>query len=133
MEPNGQRPLVGSVKAQKTVIANVAHVYELTVWGPSQRDAAVEIVKELEDRRVLFSDYELEVPQYVVDSVRQIREVLHQKLITVREEGKRPDLPSGLTSVLRTTMSSWLMDWKWGLVAAHAGSERFLISGGLRN
>ena len=87
MEPNGQRPLVGSVKAQKTVIANVAHVYELTVWGPSQRDAAVEIVKELEDRRVLFSDYELEVPQYVVDSVRQIREVLHQKLITVREEG----------------------------------------------
>ena len=87
MEPNGQRPLVGSVKAQKTVIANVAHVYELTVWGPSQRDAAVEIVKELEYRRVLFSDYELEVPQYVVDSVRQIREVLHQKLITVREEG----------------------------------------------
>jgi hypothetical protein len=82
---------------------------------------------------VLFSDYELEVPQYVVDSVRQIREVLHQKLITVREEGKRPDLPSGLTSVLRTTMSSWLMDWKWGLVAAHAGSERFLRSGGLRN
>jgi hypothetical protein len=29
MEPNGQRPLVGSVKAQKTVIANVAHIYEL--------------------------------------------------------------------------------------------------------
>jgi hypothetical protein len=87
MAPKGQRPLIGSVKAQKTVIANVAHVYESTLWVPSQRDVAVEIVKELEDRRVLFNDYELEVPHYVVDSVRQIREVLHQKLITVREEG----------------------------------------------
>ena len=87
MAPKQQRPLVGSVKAQKTVIANVAQVYNSPLWVPSQRDVAIEIVKELEDRRVLFNDYELEVPHYVVDSVRQIREVLHQKLIAVREDG----------------------------------------------
>jgi hypothetical protein len=87
MAPESKRPLVGSVKAQKTVIANVAHIYDSAPWVPSQRDLAVEIVKELEDRRVLYNDYELEVPHHVVDSVLQMREVLHQKLIGVREEG----------------------------------------------
>ena len=87
MAPRQQRPLVGSVKAQKAVIANVAHVYDSSHWVLSQRDIAAEIVKELEDRRVLFNDYELEIPHHVVDSVRQIREVLHRKLIAVREEG----------------------------------------------
>ena len=87
MAPKEQRPQVGTVKAQKAVIANVAHIYDSALWVPSQRDVAVEIVKELEDRRVLYNDYELEVPRHVVDSVLQMREVLHQKLITVREEG----------------------------------------------
>jgi hypothetical protein len=80
MASKQQRPLVGSIKAQKTVIANVAHIYDSVPWVPSQRDLAIEIVKELEDRRVLYNDYELEIPHHVVDSVLQMREVLHQKL-----------------------------------------------------
>jgi hypothetical protein len=87
MAPKAKPPLVGSVKAQKTVIANVAHIYDSVSWVPSERDLAVEIVKELEYRRVLYNDYELEIPHHVVDSVLQMREVLHQKLIVVHEEG----------------------------------------------
>lgn len=87
MAPKDQRPLVGSIRAQKAVVANIAHIYDSPVWVPSERDFAVEIVKELENRRVLYNDYELEVPQWVVDSVRQMREVFHNKLLAVRDEG----------------------------------------------
>jgi hypothetical protein len=53
--------------------------------------------------------------------------------IEVTECGKRPEFPSGMTSGFRATMSSWLMSKKRERVAAFAGSERFLRSGGLRN
>ena len=44
---------------------------------------------------------------------------------------KRPEFPSGMTFGFRATMSSWLMSKKRERVAAFAGSERFLRSGGL--
>jgi hypothetical protein len=79
--------MVGSVRAQKVVVANVANIYGPAPWVPSERDLAVEIVKELENRRVLYNDYELEVPTWVVESVLQMRNVFHDKLLAVRDEG----------------------------------------------
>jgi hypothetical protein len=34
---------------------------------------------------------------------------------------KRPEFPSGMSLALRTTMSLWLMRWKWGLGVGLAG------------
>jgi hypothetical protein len=59
--------------------------------------------------------------------------VFDQKEIEILLFGKRPEFPSGMTSGFRATMSSWLMSKKRERVAAFAGSERFLRSGGLRS
>jgi len=42
-----QEPLVGSIKSQKSIIAHVAHVYDSISWVSTERDIAVEVVKEL--------------------------------------------------------------------------------------
>jgi len=87
MVRKNKESLVRSVRSQKTVIANVANVFESPQWASSDRDYAVEILKELENRRVLYNDYALEIPREVVDSVLAMREVFHQKLLEVRDEG----------------------------------------------
>src|ERR1700752_676932 len=81
------KPSVGSIRSQKAIVANVAHIYDSAQWVPTERDLAVEIIKELENRRVLYNDYELEVPASVVTSIIQMREVFHAKLLTMRDEG----------------------------------------------
>ena len=51
-------------------------------------DFAAEVIKEMENRRALYNDdYELEVPTWVVRSVLEMRDLLHEKLIAVRDEG----------------------------------------------
>jgi hypothetical protein len=82
-----QEPLVGSIRSQKAIVANIAHIYDSAPWVPTERDLAVEIIKELENRRALYNDYELEVPTWVVESVLEMRDVFHAKLLTVRDEG----------------------------------------------
>ncbi len=43
---------------------------------------------------------------------------------------KRPEFPSGMTSGLRTTMSSWLMSWKREVCIVLADTERYWRSDG---
>jgi hypothetical protein len=81
-----QRPLIKNVQAQKAVIAEVAHVYEGGTWVPSDKDIARTIVRELENRRVLYNDYELEIPKWVVKSVQEMRQFFHEMLRDSREE-----------------------------------------------
>jgi hypothetical protein len=80
-------PLVGSMHSQNAIVANVANVYQGGAWIPNERDVAVEIVKELENRRALYDDYELEVPRWIVQSVLEMRDFFHQRLLTTRHEG----------------------------------------------
>jgi hypothetical protein len=57
-------------------------------WNPdnTERDVAREVITYLEDRRVLFSPYEMECPDHCVQSVLQIREFLTSKIaITVEK------------------------------------------------
>src|SRR4051812_18857038 len=82
-----QEPLAGSIRSQKAIVANIAQIYDSAPWVPKERDLAIEIIKELENRRALYNDYELEVPTWVVESVLQMRDVFHAKLLTVRDEG----------------------------------------------
>lgn len=51
-------------------------------WEPSEseRDIAGRVISFLEDRRVLFNDYELEVPGHCVDSIIEIRSFLTEQL-----------------------------------------------------
>jgi hypothetical protein len=51
-------------------------------WTPPQldRDVARRVIVFLEDRRVLYSPYEAEVPDYCVDSALQIRQFLPDTL-----------------------------------------------------
>lgn len=51
-------------------------------WDPpeSQREAATRVLAYLEDRRVLYSPTELEVPQHCVDSVLEIRRFLSSEI-----------------------------------------------------
>ncbi|MBT9332999.1 DUF6650 family protein [Paracidobacterium acidisoli] len=123
MASKDQRPLVGSLRAQKAIVTNVAHIYESPVWIPSERDLAVEIVKELENRRTLYNDYELEVPRWVVESVRQMRDVFHQKLLVSRDEG-------ALTSQLRSMRAACrkFLD----TVGDHDGPHRVIIENGFQ-
>jgi hypothetical protein len=87
MARKGHEPLVGSIRSQKAIVANVAHIYDSASWVPTESDLALEIIKELENRRALYNDYELEVPTWVVTSVIEMREAFHAKLLNVRSEG----------------------------------------------
>jgi hypothetical protein len=87
MPSKRDEPFVGSVHSQRAVVAQVAHVYDSAPWVPTERDIAIEVVKELENRRVLYNDYELEMPDWVVRSVIEMREHFHEKLVRTREEG----------------------------------------------
>jgi hypothetical protein len=52
-------------------------------WTPAQldRDVANGVIVFLEDRRVLYAPYEVEMPDYCVQSVLQMREFLTDQLI----------------------------------------------------
>ena len=52
------------------------------------------------------------------------------KLAGIWKKGKRPEFPSGMTSGLRTTMSSWLMSWKREVCIVLADTERYRRSVG---
>jgi hypothetical protein len=66
-------------------------------WNPPkfELDIAYKVVTYLEDRRVLYNPYELEVPEHCIQSVGKIREFLTQTLFDVE-----PNSELGL--VLRT-------------------------------
>ena len=51
-------------------------------WEPSEPEITVarRVVAFLEDRRVLYNDYELEVPEHCVESVMMLREFLTSTL-----------------------------------------------------
>ena len=95
MQEKREEPLVGSIQAQKAVVAEVAHIYGYSNWDYAEKDIAVKIVKELENRRALYNDYELEVPASVVRSVLEMRKFFHELLFNIREDG-------GLSNHLRS-------------------------------
>ena len=55
-------------------------------WNPSttDKDQAREIIAFLEDRRVLYNPSEMEMPDYCVQSVIEIRRFITQKVGTVQ-------------------------------------------------
>ena len=59
-------------------------------WNPenTERDFAKEVIAYLEDRRVLYSSSEMEVPHYCVTSVLQIREFLTSKIGKLRKDAE---------------------------------------------
>lgn len=87
MAANRDVPFVGSVKAQKAIVVQNAQIYDSAPWVPTEQDVAKEIVKELENRRVLYNDYAFEIPEQVVQSVLEMREFFHRKLIDTRQDG----------------------------------------------
>ena len=76
MSKKRQEPFVRSIQSQNAVVAQVANIYDSTAWVPTERDIAAEIVKEFENRRASYNDYELEMPDWVVRSVLEMREYL---------------------------------------------------------
>src|SRR5690242_1027357 len=80
MNPKRHGPMVSSIRSQKAIVAEVAHIYSNTAWAPDDRGLALEIVTELENRRVLYNDYELEIPKWVVQSVYEMRGFFHERL-----------------------------------------------------
>ena len=87
MARDRQVPVVSSVEAQKAIVANLVQIYESPNWVPNEREVAAEVVKELENRRALYNDYELEIPEWVIQSVLQMRQFFHEKLRDTRVEG----------------------------------------------
>ena len=67
-------------------------------WKPPQvdRDVAREVIVFLEDRRVLYSPYEAEVPEHVVGSVFEIRRFLTELL---RRGGTAKELTDSLRAM----------------------------------
>jgi len=65
-------------------------------WNPPrfEVDIASDLMTFLEDRRALYNPLEMEVPSYVIDSVREIRQHL-------TEDIQKIDRGSELTNVLR--------------------------------
>jgi len=59
-------------------------------WNPTEPQIAIakRVISFLEDRRVLFNEYELEIPDHCIKSVIEIRGFLTEEL------GKRPDQSS---------------------------------------
>lgn len=53
-------------------------------WEPPRSDvaAAREVITFVEDKRVLYSPYEVEVPEHVIESVLDIRQQMTQSLMT---------------------------------------------------
>jgi hypothetical protein len=119
MPRKGQKSLVGSVQSQKAVVAQVAHIYDTAPWVPTEREIAAEVVKELENRRALYNDYELEVPDWVVGSVTEMRKYFHEKLVRTREEG-------ALSNHLRSMRAAC----RKFLDTAHDASGRVIIENG---
>ena len=59
--------------------------------------------------------------------------VFDQKEIEILLFGKRPEFPSGMTSGMKSTISSWFTKGKRELGVAFAGGDRYRRSGGSRS
>lgn len=59
-------------------------------WNPpeSERKIAKRVITYLEDRRVLYSPYEIEVPMHCVDSVIEIRRNLTNELGSITKDSE---------------------------------------------
>lgn len=57
-------------------------------WNPPEHEISVarKVIAFLEDRRVLYNPAEMEVPQFCIESVLQIREFLTEKISTLDDD-----------------------------------------------
>jgi hypothetical protein len=59
---------------------------------PSERDRARSVLQRLEDRRVLYDPFEVEIPHQCIQSVREIREYLRGCIDQCTSPGLRDSL-----------------------------------------
>ncbi len=59
-------------------------------WQPdeSEINIAKRIIVELEDRRILYSPYELEVPRYCINSILDIRKILTSEISKLKQNSE---------------------------------------------
>lgn len=59
-------------------------------WNPQtlEVDVARKVITYLEDRRVLYNPYELESPNYCIQSILQIREFLTEQLFGIKNDSE---------------------------------------------
>jgi hypothetical protein len=76
-------------------------------WNPPQadRDIAQRVITFLEDRRVLYNPYELEVPEFCIDSVVSIREFLTQTLMETQDKKELSDNLRAMRAACRKFMN----------------------------
>jgi hypothetical protein len=67
-------------------------------WNPekTERDIARQVISYLEDRRVLFSPCELEIPKHCIDSVLEIR---HFLTATIMDAPEKSELATSLRAM----------------------------------
>lgn len=77
-------------------------------WNPekTERDIARQVIAYLEDRRVLYNPYDMECPDYCVQSVLQIREFLTSK---IGETPEKTELSNSLRA-MRASCRKFLND-----------------------
>jgi hypothetical protein len=72
-------------------------------WNPPKReiDVANKVITFLEDKRVLYNPYHLEVPKHCLESVIKIREFLTKQLYDVDRESEIGKVLRGMRSSCR--------------------------------
>ncbi|RZK12930.1 MAG: hypothetical protein EOO46_01190 [Flavobacterium sp.] len=85
-------------------------------WNPPklEADIARAVIIFLEDRRVLYNAYELELPNHCLDSVIKIREFLTQKITESGAGSKLSEILRGMRAscrrLLDETQKGWYFD-----------------------
>jgi len=77
-------------------------------WNPSKMhvDIADKVVTFLEDRRVLYNPYELEMPKHCKESVIKIREFLTEQLYDIDRDSELGQILRGMRSACRKFLDS---------------------------
>jgi hypothetical protein len=92
-------------------------------WNPPESERAVSkrIISQLEDRRVLYKPSEMEVPEYCVTSVIQIRQMLSLELGSLDDKSVLAKSVRAMRSACRKFLDSVQADDRIVRFGAHAG------------
>lgn len=101
-------------------------------WNPpeAERSVARRVLAFLEDRRVLYVPSEVEVPQYCVDSVLEIRRSLTRELGALPREGALAQSLSAMRAACRKFLNAVQRDdgliVRFGASQGHSASWVFI-------
>ncbi len=92
-------------------------------WNPpeSERAVAKRIITQLEDRRVLYSPSEMEIPEHCVASVIDIRRMLSHELGTLEDKLALAKAMRAMRAACRKFLDSVQTDERIVRFGAHAG------------